>query len=405
MNLLIFSANWYNRGDEAAIRALIDEIKILHPDWKIKIHFNQNVESFPYKDIEVLQPFIRLAGRNKIKYLFYELSLRTNGKFPYLGEDVNSFQRFIDAVRWADYAIYAPGGPCIGDFYEVRKLLLDIIGLLVRNNVPYSLFAPSIGPFTKDRKRVKSSLEKARVICLREDISKKYLDDVLPNNKAVVTLDSAFQHPVDCFVNGEKLKQYEALDVFLRSHAKIVGVTITDLKWHRSYRDGSAEKIINDTFKLFISFLVSNNFGVVFIPQLFGTSSDKDYMSNFAINNCFVIDDTEDTYFQQYIISKLYAVVGMRYHSNIFSAKMGVPFVSIAYEQKMKGFMQKTELSEYCIDINTLNFEILKTTFEKMVDNYNEYSSMLNRKSEIFRTESSKTLKMISDDIELCFNK
>ena len=43
MNLLIFSANWYNRGDESAIRAMIDEMRIVFPDCHIKIHFKINI--------------------------------------------------------------------------------------------------------------------------------------------------------------------------------------------------------------------------------------------------------------------------------------------------------------------------------------------------------------------------
>ena len=44
-----------------------------------------------------------------------------------------------------------------------------------------------------------------------------------------------------------------------------------------------------------------------------------------------------------------YAIIGMRYHSNIFSAKAGTPFISISYEQKMAGFMNKMNLEKYCI--------------------------------------------------------
>lgn len=64
----------------------------------------------------------------------------------------------------------------------------------------------------------------------------------------------------------------------------------------------------------------------------------------FDEDNYFVIcsdDEKYDTYFQQYVIGCMYAVIGMRYHSNIFSAKMGTPFISISYEQKMQGFMKK----------------------------------------------------------------
>lgn len=86
MNLLIFSANWYNRGDESAIRAMIDEIRIVFPDSHIKIHFNQPVKEIPYDDIEILNPFIRCAGRNIFKNIFYNLALRLMEKFPILGQ-------------------------------------------------------------------------------------------------------------------------------------------------------------------------------------------------------------------------------------------------------------------------------------------------------------------------------
>ena len=39
---------------------------------------------------------------------------------------------------------------------------------------------------------------------------------------------------------------------------------------------------------------------------------------------------------------------------------MGTPFVSVAYEQKMKGFMKKIQQEKYCIDISDLSFELLK---------------------------------------------
>ena len=99
--------------------------------------------------------------------------------------------------------------------------------------------------------------------------------------------------------------------------------------------------------------------------------------------NGFVIDANNndyDTYFQQYVIGKLTAIVGMRYHSNIFSAKMGVPFVSISYEQKMVGFMESAGLTDYCIDIEDLSVEKLINKFELMITNYAQYRVQLEEK-------------------------
>lgn len=76
------------------------------------------------------------------------------------------------------------------------------------------------------------------------------------------------------------------------------------------------------------------------------------------------------------MIGQLYAVIGMRYHSNIFSAKMGTPFISISYEQKMKGFMEKMNLAEYCIDLKTLSKDTIENRFEQLVNHYDEYKNV-----------------------------
>lgn len=399
MNLLIFSANWYNRGDESAIRAMIDEIRIVFPDSHIKIHFNQPVKEIPYDDIEILNPFIRCAGRNIFKNIFYNLALRTNGKIPYIGADAANFRAFVDAVKWADYAIYAPGGPCIGDYYNVRRLLLDIIEMILRNGVPYSLFAPSVGPFSVDEKRVKYLIDQAKVVCFRESISQGYYAALSPEKKTTVTLDSAFQHEIDLKENRSKLDGYKELSDFLKKSEKVIGITVTDLKWHRKYRESDINITIANTFHEFLQYIEEKGYSVLFIPQLFGANNDAEYMSSFAGNNSFVMSNRYDCYFQQFVISQLYAVVGMRYHSNIFSAKMGTPFVSVAYEQKMQGFMEKVGLAEYCLDIHSLSFDSLKTVFDKMTKNYDSYKEMLDREKDTFRQMSYSTTQMIVESI------
>jgi colanic acid/amylovoran biosynthesis protein len=128
-------------------------------------------------------------------------------------------------------------------------------------------------------------------------------------------------------------------------------------------------------------------------------------MMSFAGKNSFVMSDQQDCYFQQYIISQLCAVVGMRYHSNIFSAKMGTPFVSVAYEQKMHGFMKRSKLDDYCIDVNDLTEEGLKEKFSLLVKNYQNYKQFLDDKMEVFRTMSYETTRMISESMNRFIGK
>ncbi len=397
MNILIFGANWYNHGDEAAVRAMIDELRVLYPDCHIKLQFNQHVEVIPYDDIDILDNFEQSGRRNPLKVIPYRISLISKGSIN-LVRTKKQFEEFVKAVKWADYAIYAPGGPSIGDHYHAYYLV-DMMELLYRNKVPYSIYAPSMGPFSIYTKKIKKALDKAEVICFREGITGKYFSDLGLTHPFRITLDAAFQHRIDTKENGALLNDYKELKEFLNRYEKVVGITVTDLKWHRDYRDTDISESIKATFAPFVRDLQKKGFGVLFVPQLFGIDNDADYMSSFAGEDCFVVDEKYDCYFQQYIISKLYAVVGMRYHSNIFSAKMGVPFVSIAYEQKMSGFMKKASLEKYCIPIKELSLDLLSEKFSDLLDDYDSYSKLLKEKSEYFHDESYITTKLISDSI------
>ena len=119
-------------------------------------------------------------------------------------------------------------------------------------------------------------------------------------------------------------------------------------------------------------------------------------MRSFMTDDTFMVaanDEKYDTYFQQYLIGQLYAVVGMRYHSNIFSAKMGTPFISVSYEQKMKGFMESINLEEYCVDIDHLSLEILEDKFDKLQDEHAHLAKHLLLKHDEMKNKSYTTTK------------
>lgn len=401
MNILIFAANWYNHGDEAALRAMIDELKAVYPHSKFKIQFNQSVESVPYDNVEILNGFTKPMGRNKLKHIPYNLSIFSGGRLNLLKKsESENFKRFIDAVKWADYAIYAPGGPSIGDRYHQYQLV-DMMLLMKKAHLPYSVFAPSMGPFSFYKKKIKQVLDNAAVVCFREGISQGYYNMLSPDNNSEVTLDSAFQHPVDVAENQKTLNKYNELDLFLKKYNKVVGITVTDLKWHRDYCSTNIGDQIDNAFRPFISELQQKGYGILFIPQLFGKDNDADYMRSFAGEHCFVMSEDYDCYFQQYVISKLYAVVGMRYHSNIFSAKMGTPFLSVAYEQKMTGFMKRAKLEKYCIMVNDLSADLLSERFTLLENDYNNYKEWLNSEKEMYQKESHRTTDLTVSSIEL----
>lgn len=402
MNILVIHAHWDNHGDEAAIRSMVDELHIKYPEAKIKILIHSNpIKNFDYKGNITSE--INIYPRRRNMFFEFGILYLTKGRFGIFNES----KHYIYLLQQADLVIHAPGGPSIGDIYyrHERKYLYRLL-LAQRLGKPYVFYAPSMGPFDTKRHFIRNLMRKkvlsnAEVFCLREPISKSYVKKLCKKLNPTVTLDSAFQHNVNIEKYEKQYQLYESLRNFIESHNKIVGITITDLKWNPQYKN--EEKVadaIKYSFEKMIVYLSKKGYAILFIPQLFGLQHDKEYMNNFVIDNCFIMSENYDCYFQQYVIGKMHSLIGMRYHSNIFSAKMGCPFISIAYEQKMTGFMNKLNLDNYCIDMQNLSYQTLKNRFEYMENHYDEYKIYLKENSELLKEESSKTTKIVEECID-----
>ena len=394
MKIVIINCHWDNRGDEAAIRAMIDELRVKYPSADIYVQRALGeFGSFPENaHVKVLPPFPIGGKKRRIQE---QISIETKGKINL----TSGAKAFYKAINGADIVLHAPGGPSIGDIYMPQETIkLRRLLAVKKAGVPYAFYAPSMGPFKNaERNPVrKEILEGASLICLREDISAKMVKEFVPLTNPIVTLDSAFQHDIDINENEKKFNEYTELRDFVGNGQNVIGITITDLQWNSLYKgDGKTKENIRETFTEFIKKITGVGYKVLFIPQLFSEANDYVYMKSFAIQNCYVMSDKYDCYFQQFIISKIKAVVGMRYHSNIFSAKMGTPFVSVSYEQKMQGFMKKAGLLEYCLPISELSANSLSNKFEGMMSNYDEYKSLLAIKKAEFKKESSKTTELV----------
>ena len=400
MNILIFAANWNNRGDESAVRALIDELKIRYWNCSIRIHYNQNVKTFPYNDIEIIGPIVKPSKKHIINYFGYQIYKYSNGEKNFtIGVLHENIKKFINAVKWADFAIYAPGGPSIGNHYK-QYYLVDMMKILYNHNVPYFIFAPSFVPFNRYKNYISQYLNQALYICVREELSKKYLQEIGVKN-AEVTLDAAFQHKIS-FPEEQKILLLDSdLSSFLSMHKdKVIGLTITDLLWR--FNDAELSDNIFSIFSSFINTYSSQGYYFLFIPQIFDVNygGEKEIINKLTNSNTYCLNNNYDCYFQQYIISQLHCVIGMRYHSNIFSAKMKTPFISIAYEHKMEGFMEKAKLSQYCININDFTYKNLDEKFILMESNYNKYKNFLIQENNLLVNESKRTMERLSRVID-----
>lgn len=402
MNILIIHSHNANRGDEAAVKAMVDELLLKYPQAKITIS-NNGFTPYPNmpKNVTQISRFPKL--QSKIAQAEFFLVLATKGKVVFSDEA----KAFMNSLLKADVVLHAPGGPSIGDtYYRAEKLYLWRLNFIRQLGIPYIFYAPSMGPFNRaERNRLRSKvISGSEKIILRDPISVKYVRDFLPNVHVKEALDSALQHDIDLKTNEKKYNAYLALKQFIESYEKCIGITITDLKWHPLHKTEPVIERIPSVFQAFIRRKVKEGYGIVFIPQLYGNLNDTCIMNEYMLDHgTFMIDafsEERDAYFQQYVISKLFAVVGMRYHSNIFSAKMGIPFVSISYEQKMKGFMQSIQLSDYCIDLDDLSESTLVSKFHQLELHHDTYAKKLQDMHSYMKCQAYKSTAEVIEFLE-----
>ncbi|WP_440947237.1 polysaccharide pyruvyl transferase family protein [Methanosarcina sp. T3] len=397
-NLLILNAHWNNRGDEAAIRAMIDSIesKILLNKIEIMI-LSRNVTQFPYKNIPLIKPY----PLDRIDYLDSLISLFTLGTISF----TENGRRFHKSVNEADIVIHAPGGPAIGDMYGGKVADYEYLYRLLIATLkgkPTYFYAPSMGPFTnRYRNKVrKYILKKAKLITVREEISAKYLKKQLGLD-SYVTIDSALQNNIS---EDHLQNTREILEVMqIIKNKNVIGLTITDLKWHPLYKDNKEfhEQIKKSIFET-IEYLINKGYFVLLIPQLFGEQNDINLLNTFKKideKNISILPENLDSYAQQIIISKLYCVIGMRYHSNIFAAKGNVPFISIYYEHKMKGFMQNLGLDNLMIDVKEITSDKIKDKFVYLEQNHNDVKKYLTDQMPELKNRSRKTTELFMENI------
>lgn len=409
LNILIINAHWKNRGDEAAIRAMIDSFKSKLPVKKIRIMFYGNMKNemeFLNEDIELLKTFPYFEVKFSFFVIFcidFFFSLITLGKFALS----KSGKEFISAINDSDFVIHAPGGPGIGDLYSgiIEFFYLYKLFLAKIKGKRVYIYAPSMGPFSGKFKNFmrKFVLKMMDIIIVRDQISRNYLKDQL-NLDSYQTLDSAFQNDIP----QNYLEKYSDIDgiINILKNEKVIGMTITDLFWHPLYADNTLLKDnIIKSLQISIKYFVKKGYYVLIIPQLFGryTEHEQTLINTIKLDikeNLFVLPNNLDSYAQQIVISNLFCVIGMRYHPNIFAAKMNIPSIAISYEHKTNGFMEELGHPDLVINVNEIDEKIIIDKFNFLEDNYDKIKSQIKTKIPYLKEKSKKTTELIINDLK-----
>jgi polysaccharide pyruvyl transferase CsaB len=333
-----------NIGDDAILRAVIKDLRALRKDIKIL------VLSRKPEDTAAIYKVDSINRLNIIKVL--------------------------NAMRKCTLFI-SGGGTLIQDVTSTRSLIyyLSMISLAKLMDLRVMFYANGIGPLNKNSNKNLSAavINKVDVITLREELSKSVLQSLdITKPKVVVTADPALTIQPASDNEIDSLLREEGFDDL---NGPFAGFSVRRWRNIDKYIDmvAQAADYMMDRYgvkPVFIPLQYPNDITV--IEQIISKMKCKSYVIRNRSGN---IGEAQVAG----VIKRMDMLIGMRLHSLIFAASMGIPVIGLSYDPKVEGFLQYINQCQASAgSIETLTFERLKGMIDCTWNSRDEISRQLN---------------------------
>ena len=421
-NILIINLHSFrNAGDAALALSAIEQIRENFPDSQITLSLTDRdnysgsekiVDSFT----SFFKPFLRDGNTYWNLWTFFvfgcasmlsALIYRINRCQIFFWS--NSRQRaLLKAYMQADLVASAPGNFLYSSGKGITLLLnlfTIIYGLTLSK--PLYILPQSIGPFRKNWEKtiVTEVLKKARLVLVREPISLMNLKCYgIPHNRLHQVPDLAFSFkgaPV-----SETIDWLEENGISCHKDRPLLGITV--INWGQQAKGFINQKKYETAISAAARYFVQELGGkVIIFPQVTGPSPQSDdripalRIHNMLIDlgpNVVTIEHPPTADLLKSAYGRMDIFIGTRMHSNIFAVSNGVPVLAIAYFHKTQGIMSLLSLSDWVVDINHIDNEILLTKLKQLWIEKYAVRQILEKNLPFVVQKSLKAGKLIADD-------
>lgn len=347
-----------NSGDDAILKAIVNDLLEYDNDLKIKVLSNN-----PDKTEKMCEVFS--ANRFKIREV-------------------------ISSIKETDILI-SGGGSLLQDITSTRSLLyyLALMKLALMFKKPIFVYANGIGPINKKMNRMltRKILNKVDYISLRDNLSKEYLEELgVKNNNIKVTADPVFtlkatdENLVKDILKNEKIP----ID------KPIVGISI------RRWNDD--QKVLTE-FKKTINYLVNTKqVNVILIPMHFKEDIEisNRLLELTNLEGCFILRNEYPVENILSIIKKMDLIISMRLHTLIYAASQVTPMIGVVYDPKVEGFLKEIDY-DYYVDLKDIKSDYLIDYIEEIYANKQTIVNKLSEKRE-------DLMKLSKENVELVYS-
>lgn len=336
--------------------------------------------------IRKLAKFSKYALINTAIYLTKSTKL---AKILYTKEEYESFENFITSD-----IIISKGGSFLYSFKGWNGALfffrmISSFYLASRFKVKIYIYSQSIGPFENWSSKflftkIQNQINK---IYLREKNCLQYLDN--PGNNIEIINDSAFA-----------LKTCANEPITKTTISNKIAITARPHKFESPQQLDVYIKALSDL----INTLITENHQIYLVAQVTGPSAGEDdrnvldilYERTRQKDNISYIKDNLNPRELKSLYGEMDFLIGTRLHSVIFALGMGVPCINIAYHgTKAEGIMGSLGLSNYVLNIKSMNSESLLKCYRELDANSDSYKEIISSGIKDIQNELALSMRNI----------
>lgn len=355
---------FHNHGDDAVLKAIIDDLKEIKPDIKTVVLSKRPKNTMREYGIDS----IHRLNFFKILRIFKDTNLLISG-----------------------------GGSLIQDLTSTQSLIyyLFIINSAKKRRAKVMLYANGIGPVRRmsNKDRAKKTLNDVDLITLRDDESGNVLKALGVEKPPVsLTADAAFG-----IKNNDKESADSKLESLGLKNKKYFCIAIRNWKY---LKDGFEKEI--ESFCEYV--YLKHNLVPLFIPMqpINDAEISRRVVANIKTCGYYIGGDYSINEVLG-IIARAEFVLAMRLHAIIYAAKTGTPVIGLVYDPKVKAMMERFKQGYYC-DVENLDVELMRSYADYVIVNREIISHSLKQLSREAEEKAFLNAKMAVELLEAdCF--
>lgn len=412
--ILVLNVGWSNKGNRAIVDSTIEMIKNFIPDAEFNLmgpakaeHHKLRIKEQVGWGLSIRKPHYTIIS---LLYLFQCVCINIFKQFN-VHVSISKSSRLFDYYD-CDIVINS-GGDSLSGEYDIGTLGPFVnISYAILLGKPVVLYGESLGYYSNFILNfiAKFVFNRTKLILVREELSKKYLDENnVTNPKVYVTVDPAF---ILNSVSQSRVFEILSTEGIDEIPKPLIGINPSELigRYTESAPQEGKEKITKIMAKVIDNLVENLDATIIMIPHVYTSNVDD----RIAINRIFrevkntskvkIIKNEYTPEELKGIIGQCNLFIGARMHATIASTSMLVPTVGIAYSHKMHGIIgEMLGQGKYVLDIKELNYENLISKINDAWENRKKIKKELKMKIPIVKERAmlnGKLVKELLDSLE-----